>query len=270
MCRPCISRTTSTVPGATQDDRDSHAAALAYVDGQLARLWRGDGQPWPAVLRHRLLRPRHGLRRGRAHRPPGGARERVDRTVRAVRGAPMLDRLAVPGLPLRVPAQDGVPPAGPAPARCATSGPARIAQSLFLYLHVPFCEMRCGFCNLFTRSNPPAEQVRRFLDQLRSEAKATKEALGRSRFVAGADRRRHTDLPDRGRAARAVRHRGDHVRRATPASRGDLAGHGHSRSVGGAGGARNAADQHRRAELPRRTRRTPPAGRNVDPMWTER
>ena len=28
---------------------------------------------------------------------------------------------------------------------------------LALYLHLPFCEMRCGFCNLFTRANPPAE-----------------------------------------------------------------------------------------------------------------
>ena len=58
--------------------------------------------------------------------------------------------------------------------------------SLFLYLHVPFCEMRCGFCNLFTRSNPPTEQVRRFLDQLRREAVATKTALGRAHFAAGA------------------------------------------------------------------------------------
>ena len=58
--------------------------------------------------------------------------------------------------------------------------------SLFLYLHVPFCEMRCGFCNLFTRSNPPAEQVRRFLSQLRFEAMATSEALGGARFAAGA------------------------------------------------------------------------------------
>ncbi len=23
-------------------------------------------------------------------------------------------------------------------------------RALFLYVHVPFCEMRCGFCNLFT------------------------------------------------------------------------------------------------------------------------
>ena len=30
-------------------------------------------------------------------------------------------------------------------------------DSLFLYLHVPFCEYRCGFCNLFTLSQPAAE-----------------------------------------------------------------------------------------------------------------
>jgi oxygen-independent coproporphyrinogen III oxidase len=28
-------------------------------------------------------------------------------------------------------------------------------SALFLYLHVPFCEMRCGFCNLFTRTGAP-------------------------------------------------------------------------------------------------------------------
>jgi oxygen-independent coproporphyrinogen-3 oxidase len=59
-------------------------------------------------------------------------------------------------------------------------------DSLFLYVHVPFCEMRCGFCNLFTRSNPPAQQVRRYLDQLEAEATATRDALGQTRFVAGA------------------------------------------------------------------------------------
>jgi oxygen-independent coproporphyrinogen-3 oxidase len=58
--------------------------------------------------------------------------------------------------------------------------------SLALYVHVPFCEMRCGFCNLFTRSNPPAQQVRRYLDQLQTEAKATREALGTTRFSVGA------------------------------------------------------------------------------------
>jgi len=55
-------------------------------------------------------------------------------------------------------------------------------DALFLYVHVPFCEMRCGFCNLFTRANPPAEQVRAYLRQLRSEAYAVRDALGPARF----------------------------------------------------------------------------------------
>ncbi len=32
-------------------------------------------------------------------------------------------------------------------------------DSLFLYVHIPFCEMRCGFCNLFTTVGPPAGLV---------------------------------------------------------------------------------------------------------------
>jgi coproporphyrinogen III oxidase-like Fe-S oxidoreductase len=59
-------------------------------------------------------------------------------------------------------------------------------DALFLYLHLPFCEMRCGFCNLFTRANPPAEQVGRYLAQLRSQAGVVSQAVGGARFVAGA------------------------------------------------------------------------------------
>ncbi len=50
-------------------------------------------------------------------------------------------------------------------------------DSLFLYLHVPFCEFRCGFCNLFTVANAEDEWVTRYLAQLRSEAAALKEHL---------------------------------------------------------------------------------------------
>ena len=32
-------------------------------------------------------------------------------------------------------------------------------DALFLYLHVPFCEHRCGFCNLFTQAHPVPGQV---------------------------------------------------------------------------------------------------------------
>jgi coproporphyrinogen III oxidase-like Fe-S oxidoreductase len=51
-------------------------------------------------------------------------------------------------------------------------------DALFAYLHIPFCEMRCGFCNLFTRTTPPAEQVRAYLGQLRHQARAAGRALG--------------------------------------------------------------------------------------------
>jgi len=59
-------------------------------------------------------------------------------------------------------------------------------DALFLYVHVPFCEMRCGFCNLFTRSRPPSEQVQAYLEQLRHEVSAVGEALGRATFALGA------------------------------------------------------------------------------------
>ncbi|MEU8242570.1 STM4012 family radical SAM protein [Actinoplanes missouriensis] len=50
-------------------------------------------------------------------------------------------------------------------------------SALFGYVHLPFCEMRCGFCNLFTRSNPPADQVTAYLDQLRIQAREIRESL---------------------------------------------------------------------------------------------
>lgn len=56
-------------------------------------------------------------------------------------------------------------------------------SALFLYVHVPFCEMRCGFCNLFTRANPPAEQVRAYLAQLAVQAGRVRDALGDADFA---------------------------------------------------------------------------------------
>jgi oxygen-independent coproporphyrinogen-3 oxidase len=55
---------------------------------------------------------------------------------------------------------------------------AEPTDTLFLYAHLPFCEMRCGFCNLFTRANPPAEQVSAYLAQLRVQARRVADALG--------------------------------------------------------------------------------------------
>jgi oxygen-independent coproporphyrinogen III oxidase len=56
-------------------------------------------------------------------------------------------------------------------------------EALFLYIHIPFCEMRCGFCNLFTESRPRLESVTRYLATLRREADQVREALGAARFA---------------------------------------------------------------------------------------
>ena len=55
-----------------------------YVDRHLAPLFDAMRAARP-LLRDRLLRPRHRLRRGRLHRPPARPRGRVDRAVRRVR-----------------------------------------------------------------------------------------------------------------------------------------------------------------------------------------
>lgn len=51
-------------------------------------------------------------------------------------------------------------------------------DALFLYLHVPFCEMRCGFCNLFTTANPQEEMTRQYVDALSRQARCVRESLG--------------------------------------------------------------------------------------------
>ncbi|MDX2547429.1 STM4012 family radical SAM protein [Streptomyces sp. WI04-05B] len=54
-------------------------------------------------------------------------------------------------------------------------------ESLSLYLHIPFCEVRCGFCNLFTRIGAPDGLTGRYLDAVRRQAVAVREALGDAR-----------------------------------------------------------------------------------------
>ncbi|MEV3947279.1 STM4012 family radical SAM protein [Streptomyces halstedii] len=62
-------------------------------------------------------------------------------------------------------------------------------DALSLYLHIPFCEVRCGFCNLFTRIGAPDELTTRYLDALDRQATAVRDALGDAdpvRFAAAA------------------------------------------------------------------------------------
>ncbi|MCH2207106.1 MAG: STM4012 family radical SAM protein [Lentisphaerales bacterium] len=53
-------------------------------------------------------------------------------------------------------------------------------DSLFLYYHLPFCEMRCGFCNLFTVSQPEQDMVDQYLNQLELQTRQVHEILNPS------------------------------------------------------------------------------------------
>ena len=54
-------------------------------------------------------------------------------------------------------------------------------SNLFAYLHIPYCEMRCGFCNLFTIANPKEGQTD-YLAALKREAFAYRTVLPNIRF----------------------------------------------------------------------------------------
>lgn len=50
-------------------------------------------------------------------------------------------------------------------------------HALFLYLHIPFCEMRCGYCNLFTTTHPAADMVTAYLQTLARQMRVTHDYL---------------------------------------------------------------------------------------------
>jgi oxygen-independent coproporphyrinogen-3 oxidase len=56
-------------------------------------------------------------------------------------------------------------------------------DALYLYLHVPFCEMRCGFCNLFTMSHPQEELTEAYLAALERQARRVRHAIGDARYA---------------------------------------------------------------------------------------
>lgn len=50
-------------------------------------------------------------------------------------------------------------------------------SALSLYIHVPFCGMRCGFCNLFTKAKPNARLIADYLDALDRQSRKVRDAL---------------------------------------------------------------------------------------------
>jgi oxygen-independent coproporphyrinogen III oxidase len=53
---------------------------------------------------------------------------------------------------------------------------------LSLYVHVPFCEMRCGFCNLFTQSQPADIVVEAYLATLVRQMNVVRAAVPTATF----------------------------------------------------------------------------------------
>jgi oxygen-independent coproporphyrinogen-3 oxidase len=50
-------------------------------------------------------------------------------------------------------------------------------DALFLYFHIPFCEQRCGFCNLFTQPVPEDDRVEAYLATLARQVHVVRRAL---------------------------------------------------------------------------------------------
>ena len=60
-------------------------------------------------------------------------------------------------------------------------------DALSFYAHIPFCEARCGFCNLFTRIGAPDGLSTAYLDALDRQAARVAAAIGpRARFAQAA------------------------------------------------------------------------------------
>jgi oxygen-independent coproporphyrinogen III oxidase len=57
---------------------------------------------------------------------------------------------------------------------------------LSLYVHIPFCEMRCGFCNLFTQSQPADELVAEYLAALSRQMDVVRSTVPDATFAQAA------------------------------------------------------------------------------------
>jgi oxygen-independent coproporphyrinogen-3 oxidase len=55
-------------------------------------------------------------------------------------------------------------------------------SQLSLYVHVPFCEMRCGFCNLFTQSRPSGDVVAAYVETLIRQLGVVRRSIPGAKF----------------------------------------------------------------------------------------
>ncbi len=81
-------------------------------------------------------------------------------------------------------------------------------SALFLYLHIPFCTYRCGFCNLFAMARPSDDMTNRYLDRMIAQLRITIDALGAhsfARFALGGGTPSYLDTAQLRRLLDAVR-----------------------------------------------------------------
>ena len=69
------------------------------------------------------------------------------------------------------------------PIALSTAWAGEDKSRLFLYVHLPFCEMRCGFCNLFTTSQPAKSLVNATLLALNRQSQAVAAAIAPDQVV---------------------------------------------------------------------------------------
>lgn len=69
------------------------------------------------------------------------------------------------------------------PVRLADAWRDEDVSQLSLYVHVPFCEMRCGFCNLFTHSQPAEEVVSAYLATLERQMQVVRRHVPAADFA---------------------------------------------------------------------------------------
>lgn len=67
-------------------------------------------------------------------------------------------------------------------------------RQLFLYVHIPFCEMRCGFCNLFTAVDLPPDAYLDALARHWSQVRPLLEPFQVARVVLGGGTPTHLSL----------------------------------------------------------------------------
>jgi len=180
------------LPEAKKDSVESQIAALAYVDSHLGSLVDMMNHRAPLVL---IICSDHGT----AYGEDGYVGHRLSHPV--VWDVPYMETVLPPqkfytGIDFETQAKQGpfVSYAYSYPHKTAyrklqqsrTIGEVwqnESRENLSLYFHIPFCERRCFYCNLFSVSRPEESLVEKYVQAIRRQAATYREELGPLSFA---------------------------------------------------------------------------------------